>query len=75
MITIKCARCKRKIFRYIKIGEGRLLHCWKARIVEDYSVHDGKKVKCQCGNLIGIEGEKWIKMKQHTFTYSGSVTK
>ena len=75
MITIKCARCKRKIFRYIKIGEGRLLHCWKARIVEDYSVHDGKKVKCQCGNLIGIEREKWIKMKQHTFTYSGSVTK
>ena len=43
--------------------------------MEDYSIHDGKKVKCQCGNLIGIEGEKWIKMKQHTFTYSGSVTK
>jgi len=75
MITVKCAKCKRKIFRYKKIGKGRLWHCWKDRITEDYSVQDGDKVKCLCGNLIGIDEGKWIKMKQHTFVLSGTITK
>lgn len=74
MITIKCARCKRKIFRYIKVGKGKLWHCWKDRIVEDFSIHDGKNIKCNCGNLIGIDKEKWIKLKQDSFITSGSKT-
>jgi len=69
MMTIKCAKCKRKVFRYVKIGKGRVLHCWKGRIVKDYSVCDENEVKCQCGNLIGIDEGKWIKMKQHSFIY------
>ena len=69
MITIKCAKCKHKVFRYVKIGKGQVLHCWKERIVKDYSVHDGNEVKCQCGNLIGIDEGKQIKMKQHSFIY------
>jgi hypothetical protein len=40
----------------------------------DYSVRDGNEVKCQCGNLIGIAEEKWVKMRQHSFIYSGAVT-
>jgi hypothetical protein len=72
MVIIKCARCKGKIFKYLKIGKGRLLHCWKERIIEDYSVRDGNEIKCQCGNLIGIDVGKWIKMKQRSFTYSGT---
>ena len=75
MITIKCAKCKKKIFKYKKIGKGRLWHCWKDRIIEDYSVRDGIKIKCQCGNSIGIDEGKWIKMKQFFFNLSGSVTK
>ncbi|UCB59110.1 MAG: hypothetical protein JSV67_02080 [Thermoplasmatales archaeon] len=74
MLTIKCARCKRKIFRYIKVGKGKLWHCWKDRIVEDFSIHDGKNIKCNCGNLIGIDKEKWIKLKQDSFITSGSKT-
>ncbi|NMG83129.1 MAG: hypothetical protein GIS02_02855 [Methanosarcinales archaeon] len=74
MIIIKCAKCKRRIFKYQKIGEGRVLHCWNDRIIMDYSVRDGNKVKCQCGNLIGIAEEKWVKMRQHSFIYSGVVT-
>ena len=62
MITIKCSKCRRKIFKYIKIGKGRLLHCWKNRIVEDYSVHIEGEVRCECGNLIGIDEHKWIKI-------------
>ena len=27
MLTIKCAKCKGKVFRYLKIGKGRVLHC------------------------------------------------
>ena len=56
MITVKCATCGQKIFKYIKIGKGELLHCWPDRIVEDYALHDGRKVKCsKCGNIIGVD--------------------
>jgi hypothetical protein len=43
--------------------------------VEDFSIHSGKDIKCPCGNLIGVDDKKWIKMKQHAFTYSGVATK
>ncbi len=72
MINIKCARCKQKIFRYAKIGKGKLWHCWKDRIVEDLSIHDGKNIKCKCGNIIGIDEIKWIKLKQHSIITSGT---
>jgi len=75
MIVIKCAKCRNKAFKYLKVGKGRILHCWKERIIEDYSVRDGNKVKCQCGNLIGIDEGRWIKMKQRSFTYSGTRIK
>jgi hypothetical protein len=72
MLTIRCAKCKAKIFRYLKIGKGRLLHCWKDRIKKDFSIHNGDTITCQCGNIIGRDEGKWIKMKQHTFVYSGT---
>jgi len=75
MIIVKCAKCKRKIFRYLKVGKGKLWHCWKDRIIEDNSIRDGEQIKCQCGNLVGIDEGKWIKMKQRSFTYSGVITK
>jgi len=75
MLKIKCARCHGKIFRYRKIGKGRVLHCWKNRIVRDFSIRDGEEVKCSCGNLIGIDEGKCIRMKQHSFTYSGTITR
>ncbi|KPJ65692.1 MAG: hypothetical protein AMJ45_04755 [Syntrophobacter sp. DG_60] len=75
MITIKCAKCKRKIFKYLKIGKGRVWRCWKDRIRKDYSVRNGNMVRCQCGNLIGIEEGEWIKMKQNSFICSGTKIK
>ncbi len=72
MLIIKCAKCRQRIFRYIKIGKGKLWHCWNDRIVEDFSIHDGKKIKCNCGNLIGIDEGKWVKLKQHSFITSGT---
>ena len=75
MITIRCIKCKHDIFKYRKIGKGKLWHCWKDRIKRDYSIHKGNKIQCICGNIIGKEEEKWIKMKQHTFEISGTITK
>ena len=75
MITIRCAKCKKKIFKYKKIGKGRLWHCWQDRIIENYSVREGNKIKCRCGNVIGIDEGKWIKMKHHSYNYSGTVTR
>ena len=75
MIAIKCARCNKKIFKYKKIGKGKILHCWNDRIIEDFSLRQGNKVLCQCGNLIGVVEGKWIKMKQHAFNYSGTISK
>jgi len=72
MITIKCAKCNRKIFKYLKVGKGRILRCYKSRIIKDYSIREKNEVRCHCGNLIGIDEEKWIKMKQSSFIYSGT---
>jgi hypothetical protein len=74
MLIIKCAKCRRKVFKYVKIGKGKVWHCWKDRIIEDLSIHEGKNIKCNCGNLVGIDEEKWIKIKQHSILISGTKT-
>jgi hypothetical protein len=72
MLTIKCAQCQAKIFKYVKIGKGKLWHCWKERIAEDYSMHNGRERKCLCGNVIGVDEGQWIKLKQHSFIHTGT---
>jgi DNA-directed RNA polymerase subunit RPC12/RpoP len=74
MLTIRCAKCGKRIFKYEKIGQGRLLHCWKDQIVEDRSVREGREVRCQCGSLVGLDEGKWIKMKRNSFARSGTVS-
>ncbi len=71
MLTIRCSQCKGKLFRYIKIGKGKIWRCYKDRIMEDFCIYNGDKVECSCGNQIGIDRDKWIKMKQKSFYYSG----
>lgn len=75
MIIIKCAKCKSKIFKYRKVGEGRVLRCYKDRIVKYYPIRDKGKIQCLCGQLIGVDEGKWIKMNQNAFEYSGNITK
>jgi hypothetical protein len=74
MIIIKCSRCNKKIFKYIKIGKGRLLRCYKDRIFEDFSVNDKTDVKCECGNLIGIDVLDYIKLKKNSVILKGLKT-
>jgi hypothetical protein len=66
-LQIICNECGRTLFRYVKIGKGTVWHCWKSRILEDYTVREGIDVKCPCGNLIGTEKSQYIKMKRHSF--------
>jgi len=75
MITVYCAACGRKLFRYQKIGKGRLLHSWKTRISTDNTVRNGQDVYCPCGQHIGIEETKWINMHGGSFYVKGSALK
>lgn len=74
MLTIRCAACKNKLWKYDKIGQGEVLRCHKARIKKIYSeinVEKGK-VKCCCGKDIGIDKGTFFKMDPKAFVYSGT---
>jgi hypothetical protein len=71
VITIKCAKCNAKLFRYQKIGGGPLRHLWPDRIQEDLSIHDGVIIKCRCGNEVGKDEVKYINLKRSAFTHTG----
>ena len=75
MLTIKCAKCKKKIMKYNKIGKGKVLRCYISKIKEIYAEKIDDELKCKCGNIIGIYEGRWIKMKQASFTYTGTKTK
>lgn len=73
MLTIKCAACKRKLWKYEKIGKGAVLRCYKDRITRRYAVQsDSTTVHCPCGKVIGIDEGAYIKMIANAFTYSGT---
>jgi len=72
MLTIKCSRCKSKIFKYQKIGKGKIITCWNSRIHKDYGQREKGQVLCACGNIIGAEIVRGVRMKHGNFTYSGS---
>jgi hypothetical protein len=73
MLVIKCAACKRKLWKYDKIGQGKVLRCYKDRMIKTYSFdQDGGKVKCLCGKPIGIDKGSHIKMIDNAFVYTGT---
>ncbi len=73
MLTVKCAACRRKLWKYFKIGHGEVLRCHKERITKLYEVHirDGK-VWCRCGKPIGIDKGSFYSMVKGNFTYAGT---
>mgnify|MGYP006959958612 CR=1 FL=1 len=73
MLVLKCAACKRKLWRYDKIGKGAVLRCHKDRITKMYAfTKEENKIKCTCGKDIGIGKGTYIKMIGKAFTYSGT---
>jgi hypothetical protein len=74
MIIIKCSKCNKKSFKYIKIGKGQLINCWKDRIVENNTISKGNKIFCKCGNLIGIDEKDHCKLKKNSIIIKGLKT-
>jgi len=74
MLTIKCAKCKTKLFKYKKIGQGRVLRCWKSKITRLYDGElAGKNFLCgNCGNIIAEIKDDCLDMNSDAFTYSGT---
>jgi hypothetical protein len=73
VLVIKCGACKRKLWKYDKIGQGEVLRCHKDRIVRIYDVEtQHHRLRCHCGNDIGIDKGTYIKMIKKAFTYQGT---
>ncbi len=78
MLTIKCARCKTKLFKYKKIGQGKVLRCYEKRIKRIYEaqVTDDQLLCGGCENTVGelVErgGRRHVKMNQMAFTFTGT---
>ncbi|MGM0509813.1 MAG: hypothetical protein ACQESD_01620 [Thermoplasmatota archaeon] len=64
---IRCSECGQKVFKYLKYGDGKIVKCYKNRILEDKSNLENDEVRCPCGNLIGYDKADRIRMKNHSF--------
>ncbi|MFO7728150.1 MAG: hypothetical protein R6X11_07455 [Desulfonatronovibrio sp.] len=72
MLTIKCSGCKRKLWKYRKVGPGEVLRCHKSRITRKFDYVDKEdRVCCLCGQTVGIDKGSHYKMIARAFTYSG----
>jgi len=74
MLVIRCSACKRKLWRYDKIGPGEVLRCHKDRIKKMFSavIGDNGRISCTCGKDIGIDKGNFYKMIAKAFTYRGT---
>ncbi len=73
MLTLRCSSCKKKLWRYKKIGPGEVLRCHKERISKEFDncTLKGHKIYCLCGKEVGIDKGTFFKMIAKSFTYSG----
>ena len=73
MLTIKCAACKQKLFKYHKIGPGHVLRCHKKRIGRLFHARArDDKLICSCGQEVGQDKGTYYSMDKRSFTYSGT---
>lgn len=75
MLIIKCAKCKTKLFRYLKIGQGKVLRCHKSRIQRVYNepLLKGEEVKCpKCKSVFAKDHPARYEMIREGFTYTGT---
>lgn len=73
VIFVEC-RCSHTLFKYEKVGAGKLIKCYLPRILEDYAgiperVPLGTDIFCpQCkkriGTIYGIRGVPAVKLNQ-----------
>lgn len=72
MLTIRCATCRTKLWKYNKLGKGEVLRCHKARIARmlEARERDGA-IYCPCGQRIGLDKGSYWKMLKNAFSSSG----
>ncbi len=72
MLTIKCAGCKRKIWKYLKIGKGQVLRCHKSKITKEYDFERREeRIYCRCGRAICEDKGKYFRMIPKAFMHTG----
>ena len=71
MLTIRCAKCRKKLFKYEKIGKGKVLRCFKERISHLQVEPHPESLSCACGEVIGIDKGEYYQMNSLRFTYTG----
>jgi len=73
LLVIRCSACKRKLWKYDKIGPGEVLRCHKDRIAKVYGFEEEwGRVRCLCGHTFGIDKGSYYKMIGKAFTCSGT---
>lgn len=73
MLTIHCAACKKKLWKYEKFGHGHVVRCHKSRITRMFPVEKvGAKIHCQCGKVIAVDKGSHYRMISKAFTHTGT---
>lgn len=73
MLTIHCAACRKKLWKYDKIGHGHVVRCHKDRITKWFETETiGHKIHCRCGKEIGIDKGSHYRMIANAFTHTGT---
>lgn len=73
MLTLHCAACKKKLWKYEKKGHGHVVRCHKERITKWYDIEvRDHKIHCLCGKVIGIDKGSHYRMVSNSFTHTGT---
>ncbi|SDP22052.1 hypothetical protein SAMN05660330_02121 [Desulforhopalus singaporensis] len=73
MLTVVCAACRSKLWRYDKIGHGHVVRCHKARITKWHKAETrGHKLYCPCGKPVAIDKGGHYRMIAGNFTHTGT---
>lgn len=62
VMTLRCPQCHLKVFKYLKMGKGKLIKCFKDRILDSRAVEKDGEVFCPCGHRMGRDQGDHIKM-------------
>ena len=73
MLTIHCAACRKKLWKYDKIGHGHVARCHKQRIMRWYDTEPvDQKAQCTRGTVIGIDKSGHYRLIANAFTQTGT---
>ena len=55
VMVVRCPECKKKAFKYLKVGRGKVIRCYKDRIRDDRTTHKQKAIYCPCGHRLALD--------------------